>query len=391
MSDAPLYIARDTSSDIGFTRVDGTDNSFITCFDHAVPAGMEQEIEALYENIFSSYSHFKAYGGLTTDTCTYVARDGEAITAIFLFRKLRGSIVVLNEGMKLKDRAIADFANYVFARWPDVSIITFHAIQSQASGIGYSMQRHECTAQVALSLPESEQVYLEGLGKNLRRNIRRYLKAIQKDFPAFRFQVYGPREISDEYLRAIFELSRGRIGSLNKSFALDDEAEKIFSLAKLAGWVGVATIDGQVVGGMIGFRTGGTYFAKVLGHHPDYKGYSLGILCCYLMISECIKHSLKEFNFMWNEYPYKAALGGRRVSLERLVIYRSRLHMLRHGRFAFHIALSGWRYRMSSLLDREDMQESLSPLERAQLRALLWMRRCRRRLSRKAHIQQSFS
>lgn len=386
MSETSSYIAPKVSPLVDREIGDGAAENSVICFDHAVPATLEREIEVLYENVFSSFAHFKAYGGFSADTCTYVARDGERIAAIFLFQKLRDTVVVLNEGMTLDDKAVADFANYVFSRWARVSLITFHAVKNKIRHIDFAMQRHECTAQVALPLPTSEQAYLDSLGKNLRRNIRRYLKALTQDFPSFQFNVYGPGEVSEEHLHAIFELSRGRINSLNRSFALDGEAEKIFSLAKMAGWVGVATINGQVVAGMIGFRTAGTYFAKVLGHHPDYRGYSLGILCCYLMIRECIGNRLREFNFMWNEYPYKAALGGRRLSLERMVIYRSRLHLLRHSRFALHIALSGWRYRMSSLLDRVDMQESLSPLERIQLRMLLWTRHCRRRWRGKGHI-----
>lgn len=386
MSESSPYLTGSAISAVGKLGDTGTAGDTVFCHEHCVPAELGPEIERLYENIFSSFSHFAAYGGLPSDTCTYVAGNADAISTIFLFRKQGDMVLVLNEGMQLDSKSVQGFANYVFARWPEIARIVFHAVRTRFPAIPYAIQRHECTAQVALPLPSTEQAYFESLGKNMRRNIRRYLKALVADYPSFRFEVYGPEDVSDDHLRAIFNLSRLRITGLNKSFALDEEAEKIFALAKLAGCTGVATIDGKVVGGMIGFRTGGTYFAKVLGHDPAYKDFSLGILCCYLMIKECIARGFTEFNFMWNEYPYKAALGGKRLALERLVIYRSPLHLLRHSRFAAQIAFSAWRYRLGTLPERANMQESLSKWERAQVKSLLWIRKCRDVLRAKERI-----
>lgn len=364
---------------------EGNAGDIVICYEYCVPAELGPEIERLYENIFSTLEHFSAYGGLPADTCTYVSGSAGSASAIFLFRKQDDLVLVLNEGMQIDAKPTQQFADYVFKRWPEVGRILFHAVRPRFENNAYVIQRHECTAQVALPLPPSEQLYFESLGKNMRRNIRRYLKALMRDYPSFQFQVYGPDEISDEHLHAIFNLSRARITSLNKSFALDEEAQKIFALAKLSGYTGVATIDGKVVGGMIGFRTGKTYFAKVLGHDAAYKDFSLGILCCYLMIRECIERRLGEFNFMWNEYPYKAALGGKRLTLEKLVIYRSPFHLLRHSRFAGKLSFEAWRYRLGSLLEKADLDESLSSWERAQVRGLLWLRKCRNAMRAKRH------
>lgn len=367
----PRYLARSADSD---------ETTAVICHEYAVPAYIEPELEQLYQNIFSSLSHFKAYGGLTTDTCTYIARENGKTEAIFLFRRIGRAVLVLNEGMKVDEKSLHDFAHYVFSRWQETTLIMFQAVQAQFETLSYPVQRHECTAQVTMPLPATEEAYLASLGKNMRRNIRRYLKRLQQDHPDFEFQLYGPQQISREQLQEIFRLSRTRITGLNRSFALDDEEEKIFDLARMRGLVGVATIGGKVCGGMIGFRAGDTYFAKVLGHDAAYKDYSLGVLCCYLMAARCIELGCREFNFMWNEYPYKTALGGRRHSLERLIIYRSRMQRVRNSTFAARVAMDAWRFKVSSLLDKEDMQETLSPKEKIHLQALLWMRKCWRRL-----------
>jgi hypothetical protein len=355
-----------------------TEGASFIYYENAVPLGIAGELDRLYENVFSSLAHFKVYGGLTADTCTYIAWDGNEPVAIFLFRRLQDTVLVLNEGMRVDNRAANDFAKYVFSSWPDIKVVAFQAIRASVGALDYPFQRYECTAQVTMPLPSSEEAYLESLGKNMRRNIRRYLKRLVQDHPSFRFDVYGPDEVRPDHLRTIFQLSRTRINATNRQFALDDEEEKVLNLSGLAGMVGVATIDGKVCGGMIGFRTGATYFAKVLGHDATYRDYSLGILCCYLMIARCIERGCREFNFMWNEYPYKSALGGKRLSLSRLVIYRSQMQRIRHIRFAAKVAFHGWKFRVASLLDKEDMQETLSPVEKRALQTLLWMRKCHR-------------
>jgi len=368
-SSAPRYIASYSGSD---------EREAIICHEYAVPEYIEPELERLYHNIFSALPHFKAYGGLTTDTCTYIARQHGKAQAIFLFRRVGGAVIVLNEGMSIDEECLSDFSHYVFSRWESAKVIVFQAVHSRVNKLNYPMQRYECSAQVSMPLPDNEAEYLASLGKNMRRNIRRYLRRMMEDHPSFSFKVYAAQHISQEHMHEIFQLSRSRIAHMNRGFALDDEAEKIFYLAHMKGVVGVATINGKVCGGMIGFRAGNTYFAKLLGHDTNYKAYSLGTLCCYLMIVQCMKLGCREFNFMWNEYPYKAALGGKRVSLDRLVIYRSRKQMLRNSSFAARVIWDGWRCRISALMDKEDMQSTLSPMEKISLRTLLWIRKYRR-------------
>src|SRR5690606_27363892 len=144
----------------------------VICHEYAVPAYIEPELEQLYQNIFSALPHFKAYGGLTLDTCTYIAREQGKARAIFLFRQVGRAVLVLNEGMQVDEKSLNDFARYVFSRWREVRIILFQAVRGPLERPDYPMQRHECTAQVTMPLPATEDAYLAGLGKNMRRNIR---------------------------------------------------------------------------------------------------------------------------------------------------------------------------------------------------------------------------
>lgn len=352
------------------------------CYQGQVPEFVEEEITRLYNNLFSSLAHFRAYGGLPTETSTYVAADQRGIRAIFLFRRERGRVTVLNEGMRLQQEDIRTFSRYIFSEYEGVQCIVFNAVQAhygQLTQLTLPHQVFECTAQVVLPLPASEEAYLDSLGKNMRRNIKRYLRKLSTDFPSFEHWVCSGAAAREQDLHRLIELSRTRMNSLNKTFTLDPEVSSIVELAKTSGLVGLARIDGKVCGGILGYQVGNTFFAKVIGHDPRYSDYSLGILCCYLMIRACIERGCTEFNFMWNEYEYKRALGGVREGLQRVVIYRSRAGFLRQLDTVFDTAYAGWRYRAVRWMEQTQQPQQPSSLPAGLLlRAVRWLRDARR-------------
>lgn len=356
----------------------GAEEVVLICHDHTGPAFIEEELQRLYGNVHSSLAQLKCYGGFEAVTHTYVARKNGAITAIFLFRRERRKLQVLNEGMRIDDEEAARFADYIFAHYPSVHLISFHAIRNEIRRLRYPHQRRACTAEVVVPLPASVDEYVAGLGKNMRRNLRRYMDKLKQDFPSFRFEVLEKEAIDEHRLRAIIDLNRTRIAGKNRIFSLDDEIERIVALAKTCGLVGVATIDGRVCAGGIGYRVGDNYQLKIIAHDPAYNQYSAGILCSYLTICACIARGSKEFNFMWTEYDYKFALGAATRALDHVTIYRSRLRMLTNAGTVAAVAAAGYRHKASALLEKADREEQLSPDERRALHALLALRRAKR-------------
>ena len=62
------------------------------------------------------------------DASAYVARKGDEALATFLFRRHRGKVQVINEGLQLPVMEVARFVDFVFMRFPEASVVSFIAI-----------------------------------------------------------------------------------------------------------------------------------------------------------------------------------------------------------------------------------------------------------------------
>ncbi|RZI41396.1 GNAT family N-acetyltransferase [Herbaspirillum sp. HC18] len=355
----------------------------ISCYEGEVPPFVDAEMRRLYGNIHSTLAHLRIYGGLDDVRHTYVARRHGVAIAIFLFERRGNAVRIINEGMTIDDGEFERFAGYVFAAWREVATISFHAIQADIRKLAFPYQQYTCTANIVLPLPATVEEYVAGLGKNMRRNLRRYMDKLKRDFPGFRYDVYEKDEVDESHVRDVIDLNRQRIAGKNMRYGMGDEVEKVIALVKECGMVGVMTIDGKVVAGAVGYLAGDNYFFKVIAHDPKYNDYSAGILCTFLAINACIERGCGEYNFMWNEYEYKFALGAHSRSLHHVVLYRSRLQLVLHARTALGNAATGWRYRLSSLLDKAPNTETMTPGERFAMRILNGMRNAKRRLLRR--------
>ncbi|HEY0844778.1 MAG TPA: GNAT family N-acetyltransferase [Noviherbaspirillum sp.] len=355
----------------------------ISCHDAAVPPLLDAELRNLYGNIHSTTAHLAVYGGLTDVTHIYTARQNERPLAIFLFRSHRDTVTVINEGMTLDAAELERFTNYVFTTWRSVTAIRFHAVRIPAPlMLRRPAQHHACTAEIVMPLPDSVDAYLASLGRNMRRNLRRYQERLRSRHPSVRYDFYDNEDVPEHLIHEVIRLNRMRIEGKQLQYALDDEVDKLVTLVRRCGTLGVMTIDGKVVAGGIGYRVGDAWFFKVNAHDPDYNAFSAGILSCYYTICECIARGCREFNFMWNEYEYKFALGGQARNLHRLVIYRSRLQLLLHAARAMSETAAAARHRIAALLEKAHAGKALSRRERSVAGMLALLRRGRRMLVR---------
>ncbi|HJW57545.1 MAG TPA: GNAT family N-acetyltransferase [Burkholderiaceae bacterium] len=304
------------------------DGITISCYENDVPSFVADDMERLYENIFSSLAQYRIYNDVL-DTSTYIVRKGGQVVTVFLFRCERATVRVLNEVIRVDEEDVARFACYVFSRFPDIALITFKAVHADFRKLPLPYQRFNLLEDIVLALPESAEAYLEKLGKSMRRNIKRHAKKLGENNPSFQYKVYAKDEIDARMVQEIVNLNHARMTGKNKISAFDQaETERIFRLSKICGLVGIVVIDGRICAGAISYRAGSNYFLNVIAHDPQYDAYLLGILCCYFTICECIDRGGKEFHFLWGKYDYKFALLGVERELDTLTVYRSRARML---------------------------------------------------------------
>lgn len=313
----------------------------IICHEDEVPDFVEAELERLYGSVFSSLAQFSVYGG-AEHASTYVARRGGEATSVLLFRRERQHVRVINEWITLDADEIARFAAHVFITYEAVNVITFPAVRTAIRHFPFPFQRFACTDDNVVALPATADAYLAQLGKATRRNIRRYFDRLTQDFPSFRYRTYAQHEVSGQLVRDIIALNRLRMAGKNKVSGIDGmETQRIIRLAKMKGFVVAATIDGRVCAGAITYRLGENYFSFVRAHDPRFDAYRLGLVCGYLLVSECIGRGGKELHLMWGREQHKSLLRGMHTVLERLTIYRSPMQVLLNAGTAFSNVGSG--------------------------------------------------
>lgn len=336
------------------------DDASITCHLHHIPDFVEAELERLYGSFFSSLPVLKLHGGLE-DTHTYVLREGNAIRDIWLFQCDAHEVRVINEQIAIGETSLRRFAQYVFASYPSVNIITLHAVQAEVRGLRIPHHRTNCTEDSVLTLPASDEEYLTQLGKNTRKNIRRYLKRWEESFPSFRYQVYEGDEASEQDIRAIIELNRIRMAQKGKVSGNDeDEVRRILQLVKQRGVIGVGTIDGRVCAGVIAYRFGSHYFSQVRAHDPIYNDYRLGIIGAYLLIAACIARGGKELHFMWGREAHKSTLLAVQRDFDHVTLFRSPWQLLLHSPLIAKNAWSGFhRQAKLKVLEKARLNDDL--------------------------------
>jgi hypothetical protein len=295
----------------------------INCYENEVPSFVGAEIDRLYGHIDSSLSHFNMRRR-ATGASTYVARLGNHPVAILLFKREETKVSVINEMIRIEEEEMLRFIHYIFDTYQSVSIISFSFIRKEVRKLPFPHQEFNLSEDLVLTLPATPQAYLASLGKNTRRNIKRYSETLVKDFPSYCYRIYEKEEISEQHIREIIDLNKTRITDKNILFGISEEqTEWIVQLAKVCGMVGIATIDARICGGAIAFRIGENYFMHIIGHHPRYNDYSLGILCYFLTICEGILRGGKEFHFAGGRYEYKYRLSGVQRDMACVDIYRS--------------------------------------------------------------------
>jgi len=320
------------------------------CYENRIPAFVGAELKRQYRNIFSTLEKFENDGSLN-GVSTYIVRDNTEITCILLFRRNGKRIHVLNEFIKLTPLELQRFSRHMFRHFSTVSVITFGPLQIEESlaRFPYLYQKINCSEDIAVALPPKPADYVAALSKSMRLNINRYRNKLKKDFPSFTFIAQERDQIAEANFRDIMKLSRARMTAKGKNHGFDEKkVRKLFELARTTGFVGVATIDGQVCAGTICYRVGNRFFIYVLAFESAYKDYGMGTYCCYLTICECIAQGGEKCHFLWGREEYKYRLLGIQEDFDSMAIYRSNVHLFFHALMALKMEYRGYvrRFRL---------------------------------------------
>lgn len=313
----------------------------ISCYENEVPSFVPAEIERLHGHLYCLPSYL-GMSGLLAGASTYVVRQGGVPVTVLLFRCEGPEVSVLNEFMTMSTDDIERFTAHMFSTCKAVKVVSFGRVRSDVQRLPYPWHAVNYTEDMIVDLPGSVKEYDARVGKNMRRNIKRYTNALQRDFPSYAYRVCVGAAVNEEDIRDIIRLARLRMESKNIVPRFNEaETQWIVKLAKECGLVGIATIDGAICAGAIGFRIGDNYFMHVIAHDPKYNYYSLGIVCYYHTICEGIARGAKRFHLLQGRYGYKYRLLAERHDIRHIDVYRNSLQAALHSRRIFKKAVNG--------------------------------------------------
>jgi hypothetical protein len=350
-----------------------SDDIRVTCYDGKIPSFVESELERLYGHIYSSLAFFRLFKSLD-NVRTYVASRGGRTTALLLFRCENGTAEVYNEMVHIEEQELCRFTRYLFEQFPSISVICFEAIRAAPRRLPYPAQQYNDKEEFVISLPGAPDEYLASMGKSTRSNIKRYSKRLEQRFPSFTHETYENEDVDEQHVREIIRMSKDRMTGKKKKFSVDDAMmEGLVRLAKTRGFVNVVMIDGRLCAGSISYRIGSRYFAFVNAHDAEFDEYWLGTLCYYLTIRAGIIHGGTRLHMGWGRYEYKSRLLGVREDFDRLVVYRSGLHMLLRADRVAKTAVRGYVRRLKLWL--QDPQRRNSVVSRGAVNAVYMVRK----------------
>jgi hypothetical protein len=353
------------------TRSPDSESVEFLFYENEVPLFAAAEIDRLHGHLLCSVQNFQVAKQLG-DASTYVARKGDTVTSILLFKRAGREVTVISEFVKLTGDEIRQFAQHVFTTFESVRMISFRKVQADLHGLPYPYHAVTCTEDFVVMLPPTVKQYQDSVGKNMRRNIKRYTATLEKDFPSYRYDVHVESDIDEQQIRDIIALNRVRMSKKNIVSRIDEEETRwIIDLAKKCGIVGVATIDGRICGGAIGFRIGSNYFMHVIAHDPRYNDYSLGIICYYFTICEGIARGGKRFHLLPGRYEYKFRLLGELQEIAQVDIFRNRAVALMYGKRIAKTACGDYIHRAKVWLLDAERRDDVSSRHAARLVRLL--------------------
>ena len=341
-------------------------------YDQQIPSFVETALDQRYGNLYSSMPQL----GLTHlhDVSTYAEWSGPSIREIFLYRRERGRITIINQGMCIDGPAVQRFADAIFAHERGSYRLHFHSVQPTDL---QPLRRKVClpiSEDIVITLPDTQASYLATLGKSLRQSLRSRLSRTK----GLTHQIVPGSALDVELLEKIVGFNHARMASKQKHSAIDQaESTRLLRLARTRGMVGTIYIEGRLCAGSLVCRFGDDVFSLLNAHDPAMNHLGIGKLSRYLMILEAIRTGAQRFHLLGGYYSSKRPFGGQRVPLYGLMVYRSRLGMMLDSISLIRLLIRSLNYQIRTLLDDLKHQQ---PLQR-QKRALALLIRVRQGLS----------
>jgi len=166
-----------------------------------------------------------------------------------------------------------------------------------------------------LMLPATWEEYVRSLGKNMREQIKRYPKRLEKQF-AVEYELAQGEEAVQGALSDLFRLHGKRWRARGQTGVLATPRRQKFHRAVCAAfanadWLRLWTLrcDGQAACVLLSYFYGGRYSFFIGGFEPELMRWSVGTCLFAKVFQHAIAEGATEFDFLRGEEDYKYRFG----------------------------------------------------------------------------------
>jgi CelD/BcsL family acetyltransferase involved in cellulose biosynthesis len=177
-----------------------------------------------------------------------------------------------------------------------------HALQAMRSSQTPKLELNVSCLCPYIILPTSIEVFVAGLGSNIRKNLRRYMRKLCQEYEVG-FKTHHDFGSTREAMETFFRLHQKRWESKGKSGLFADKASRDFhmDLAEIFNqkdWLSLyfLTVNDEAVAAAYTFDYNLKKHARLTGFDPDFSHFRVGNLLRMHIIQECIRKGFKEYN-----------------------------------------------------------------------------------------------
>ena len=178
--------------------------------------------------------------------------------------------------------------------------------------------------------------FLGSLGASHRANVRRRLRALERQFTISFTRIEDDAERQD-MLRRLTTFHENRYRERGGSTAVSSRAIRAFHEAATAralecGWLNMFALrlDGDVAAVMYGFNYGGRFYFYQHGYDERYGSHSIGLVLMALTVQAALADGVGEFDMLWGTETYKALWARDARVLQRVDLFPLRLGEAMH-------------------------------------------------------------
>jgi CelD/BcsL family acetyltransferase involved in cellulose biosynthesis len=175
-----------------------------------------------------------------------------------------------------------------------------------------------------ITLPQSMNIFLEGLYGKFRKNLRRCMRHLMKDYGKVELKKYNQFGSVKDAMETFFKLHQKRWASKQMPGVFNTQTICDFYLdvaRKFAdnGWLALyfLAVNDEPIAAHYCFEYKQKMYFALSGFDLSYARYSVGNLLTLKIIEKCIEEGLQEFDFMKGDEPYKSKWTGTyKINLE---------------------------------------------------------------------------